>query len=155
MPMPMEQFDIQSNIENLEAVDRFVYELCDEKHILNYYATLVMPVLQGVRNAIVHGNQCDESKRVSIACGNCMGGVFFQIHDEGRGFDYAQYGDLPADSSKGDGIFMMRMLSDNMVYTDGGATLRLEFHIEGIETATSVERASRLNRFFANKQVLA
>lgn len=59
----MESFVIQSNSEGLSTVESYIGCFCDENHISNYSATIMVPVLQAVENAIVHGNGRDENKR--------------------------------------------------------------------------------------------
>lgn len=149
----MEQFQIQSNEKGLESLDQYIYAMCDEMHILNYFATLSVPVLQAAQNAIVHGNKNDETKRVTIECGDYCGGVYFEIQDEGNGFDFVRYGDLPEEGASGKGIFMMKQLSDRMVYTNGGSRVRLEFLIQGIESTWNIERQAALHRFFTHEEV--
>ncbi|MDO4216662.1 MAG: ATP-binding protein [Bacteroidales bacterium] len=143
----MKQFDIQSDEKYLDDVAKFIYELCDEMHILNYEATISMPVLQAVENAIVHGNHKDLSKIVHIECDDVRGGLSFLIQDQGNGFDFSKYGDIL--DNGGNGIFMMRKLSDKLEFLDGGRTVRMEFMIQGIEKTYAMERVSKLRGFFA------
>ncbi len=149
----MEMFTIQSDVALLPKVEDFVAHLCDEKNIHNYFATISMSVLHAVENAILHGNHADKSKQVTISSGNCMGGLYFEVHDEGCGFDYKQYGDIPIDGDRGEGMFMMRCLADRVVYSNGGSTVRLEYLIAGIDKAMATERSAVLKRFYAKEKV--
>ncbi len=149
----MEMFTIQSDVALLSKVEDFVAQFCGEKNVHNYFATISMSVLHAVENAIVHGNQCDSSKQVAISCGNCMGGLYFEVRDEGCGFDYRQYSEMPMDGDRGVGLFMMRCLADRVVYSDGGSTVRLEYLIAGIDKAMATERCAVLKRFYAKEKV--
>ncbi len=148
----MKQFNIQSDNKNIDVVAKFIYELCDEKHILNYEATISTPVLQAIENAIVHGNHNDPSKMVHVECDEIRGGISFLVKDEGDGFDYSQYGDIQDEG--GNGIFLMRSLSDKMEYLEGGRAVRMEFMIHGIEKTYAMERVAKLERFFAMDKTL-
>lgn len=148
----MESIAIQSNKDNIIRVEEFVSRFCDTKNIPNYYATISMSVLQAVENAIVHGNNSDSAKKVLIEAGDCRGGVYFVITDEGQGFDWASYGSLPAEGSKGDGIFLMKMLSDDLVFDANGSVVRMEFMVRGIDEARSVSRTNSLQNFFSKKK---
>lgn len=148
----MENLAIQSNKDNIVRVEEFISRFCDTKNIPNYYATISMSVLQAVENAIVHGNESNSSKKVIIEAGDCRGGVYFVVKDEGQGFDWSSYGNLPAEGDKGDGIFLMRMLSDNLSYEDGGRTVKMEFVVRGIDESHSTGRQNNLQRFFAKKK---
>ncbi len=151
--MYMKNIVIQSNVSNLSTVEQFLDTICDSMNISNYYATITMAVLQAVENAIVHGNNSDENKFVSIDCFKCRGGIAFTIEDEGEGFDFSTYSDLPMLEGKGDGIFLMKTLSDKCEFTEGGKKVRLEFMIQGIEALHSLERAATLQHFFKPKKV--
>lgn len=72
------------------------------------------------------------------------------MSDEGRGFDFRQYGDLPSgDSTTGEGIFIMKSLSDRMVFSDEGRMVRLEFDVAGIDPSDALERVAILQGRFA------
>ena len=101
-----------------------------------------------VENAIIFGNKNDISKQVIIECGECKGGVFFQIQDFGDGFDWNAHGNMPEKGREGEGIFMMKLLSDKMVYSDGGRNLRLEFYVQGIDVVQASNRSRILQTFY-------
>lgn len=149
----MERIVIQSNVSNLVQIEQFLDTVCVNMNIHNYYATISMAVLQAVENAIVHGNKSDESKRVSIKCSKCRGGISFVVEDEGDGFDYKDYVGFPMESGVGEGVFLMKTLADSCVFSKGGRRVKLEFMIQGIEQARSLERVATLRRFFETKKI--
>ena len=67
----MEKLVIQSDINNLVEVERFVSAVCDTYNVNNYAATISMSLLQAAENAIVHGNNSDASKSVTIVSDLC------------------------------------------------------------------------------------
>lgn len=143
-----ESFIIQSDVSNLPQVEERVFHFCRECNVGNYYSAVSVAALQAVENAIVHGNGSDASKTVTISMGTCRGGVFVEVCDEGSGFDYTQFGSLD-DDTQGEGIFVMRSLSDRMTFSDGGRQVRMEFDVAGIDPADALERASVLQAHFA------
>src|SRR5574344_298289 len=149
----MEKLVIQSNTTGLNTVERYLGILCEENNIANYFATISMPVLQAVENAIVHGNKSDETKTVMFECGYYRGGIYFSIEDQGDGFDVSQYGDIPMNGTRGEGIFLMKTLSDKMEYSKDGRCVRLEFAINGIDGAQALERTTALSHFFDYKRI--
>ncbi len=151
----MEKLVIQSNIDNLIEVERFVSVVCDSYNINNYAATISMSLLAAVENAIVHGNQGDLSRKVTITSDYCTGGVYFAVSDEGVGFDYAAYGKMPEQGSKGTGLYLMCTLSDRIVFSDHGSTVRMEFIVSGIEPSRALERIVRLHNYYAPRLVYA
>ncbi len=146
----IETFVIQSDIANLPAVEERLFHFCSDCNIGRYYSAVSVATLQAVENAIVHGNHSDTSKMVTLTFGTCCGGIFTEVIDEGMGFDYYRYGNLPSsDASTGEGIFIMQSLADKMTYSDGGRHIRLEFVVEGIDPAEALERITVLQQHFA------
>ncbi|MCR5445819.1 MAG: ATP-binding protein [Bacteroidales bacterium] len=140
-----EQFVIQSTIDSLPEVEERLFHFCRECHVGNYYSAVSVATLQAVENAVVHGNASQPSKTVTLTFGTCRGGLFVEVADQGAGFDYGRYGDLPADGrQEGEGIFVMRQLADRMTYSDGGRRVRLEFVVAGIDPADALERIAVL-----------
>lgn len=143
-----ESFVIQSDIANLPQVEERVFHFCRENNVGNYYSAVSVAAIQAVENAIVHGNGSDVAKQVSVIFGNCRGGIFIEVHDEGRGFDFSRYGSL-TDETSGQGIFIMKSLADRMTFSDEGRQVRMEFDVAGIDPADALERISALQAHFA------
>lgn len=144
-----ESFVIQSDIAALPAVEERLFHLCRECNVGNYYSTVSVAALQAVENAIVHGNANDVAKNVTITFGTCRGGIFVEVSDEGSGFDFSQFGQLPSgDDTVGEGIFVMKSLADKMEYSEGGRKVRMEFLVSGIDPAEARERIAVLQSHF-------
>jgi serine/threonine-protein kinase RsbW len=91
-----------------------------------------MAVREAITNAVVHGNQEDETKSVEVVFGCAENALEIQISDQGTGFDPASVPDPtePANILKtsGRGIFLMRTFMDEVDWIarpDGGTTVRL------------------------------
>ncbi len=145
-----ESFVIQSDIANLPQVEERLFHFCHENNVGNYYSAVSVAVMQAVENSIVHGNESDSSKKVSLMFDTCRGGICAEVSDEGRGFDFRQYGNLPSgESTQGEGIFIMKSLADRMTFSDEGRKVRLEFDVAGIDPSDALERASVLQAHFS------
>ena len=145
-----ETFVIQSDIANMPLVEERLFHFCRECNVGNYYSAVSVAVMQAVENAIVHGNGSDVAKEVSITFGTCRGGLFAEVADQGAGFDFERYGELPSGSqTAGEGIFVMKSLADRMTFSDGGRTVRLEFEVNGIDPADALERIAILQERFS------
>jgi serine/threonine-protein kinase RsbW len=91
-----------------------------------------MALREAVTNAVVHGNQEDETKSVEVAF-SCLGNALeIEISDQGEGFDPAGVPDPtePANILKtsGRGIFLMRSFMDGVEWfarPEGGTTVRM------------------------------
>lgn len=92
---------------------------------------IMIAVNEAIKNAILHGNKCDESKQVVITC-NCSSAVFrIHICDFGGGFDPESLPDPrnPDNLLKenGRGILMIRSLMDEVEFdvTENGTSVTL------------------------------
>lgn len=144
-----EHLVIQSDIALLPLVEERLFHFCHLCHVGNYYSAVSMATLQAVENAIVHGNGSDAAKEVDLTFGTCRGGLFVEVTDQGEGFDYGCFGDLPDAGSAGEGIFVMRQLADKVNYSEGGRCVKLEFSVAGIDPADAMERVAILQGHFA------
>ena len=150
-----ESFVIQSDIAVLPFVEERLFHFCRECNIGNYYSAVSVAALQAVENAIVHGNGNDATKEVTIEIGTCRGGIYVEVSDQGNGFDSSQFGILPSnDATTGEGIFVMKSLSDVMEYSDGGRRVRMEFIVSGIDPAEAMERIAILQSHYALVEVV-
>ena len=93
---------------------------------------IVMAVREAVTNAMVHGNQEDETKSVEVIF-KCLGNaVEIEVRDRGEGFDPTGVPD-PTDpvnilKTSGRGIFLMRSFMDEIEWSarpEGGTTVRM------------------------------
>ena len=151
----MEKLVIQSDINNLIEVERFVCGVCDSYNVNNYAAAISMSVLKAAENAIIHGNKSDAGKQVTITSDFSRGGLYFCVSDQGDGFNYSEYGNtLPLDG-KGTGLFMMRTLADKISFSDNGSTVRLDYIINGIDSSHALERIVTLRKLFMPQMVNA
>ena len=94
--------------------------------------TIDMAVREAVTNAMVHGNQEDETKSVEVIF-NCLGNALeIEVRDQGEGFDPTSVPD-PTDpanilKTSGRGIFLMRSFMDEVEWfarPEGGTTVRM------------------------------
>lgn len=151
-----ESLIVQSNEEGFREVEDFLDHTFDTYHVAHYAATIAVPVLQAVQNAIHHGNADDASRHVRLEVGHCRGGLFFEVSDEGKGFDYASHLSDGQSLEQGSrGLFLISTLSDRYVYSKGGCTLRMEFDIDGIIADDAVKRSSIMQHFYQREVVEA
>jgi len=77
-----------------------------------------MAVREAMVNAVVHGNQYNQHKRVRLALSATAGRLTITIADEGAGFDFESIPDPLAPENllrtSGRGIFLMRSFMDGV-----------------------------------------
>lgn len=128
----MESITINSNIENLRAVEAQVDKLSKKLGISDeVYGKILISTVEAVNNAILHGNKGIETKTVKVDF--IPDGTVFEVTvtDQGEGFDYNHLPD-PTDPANienlhGRGVFIMRSLADNIEYNPSGNQVRMKF----------------------------
>ena len=130
----LETLIIQSEVANISLVERLIddisakYQLHDD-----VYGKILLAVVEGVNNAIVHGNKLDSLKLVSIQYIVNEEFIEFIILDEGPGFDLSSIPDptKPENLEKthGRGVFLMNHLADEIQFLDGGNKVSMKFNL--------------------------
>ncbi len=128
------RIEIPALSENIRMIESFI-DNCKEKFQLNedIYGNIMIAVTEAVNNAIRHGNKNDSTKNVSLALTLEENLIKFKIEDEGKGFNYNNLPDPTApeniEKPGGRGIFLMKHLSDEVEFKEGGRVVELCFYI--------------------------
>jgi anti-sigma regulatory factor (Ser/Thr protein kinase) len=132
----MQNINIQipSLSDNIRIIESFI-DNAKEKFQLNddIYGNIMISVTEAVNNAIKHGNHNETSKNVSITLLLDDSQLKFRIEDQGIGFDYHNLPDPTApeniEKPGGRGIFLMKHLADEVLFTENGSVVDLVFYI--------------------------
>ncbi len=122
-------------IENIQIIESFIDNAKEDFEINDdLYGNIMISVTECISNAIVHGNQSNASKMVHLELQLEPGLLRCSIEDEGSGFDFNQLPD-PTDPENiekvgGRGIFLMKHLSDEVKFEEGGKKTVLSFYLE-------------------------
>jgi serine/threonine-protein kinase RsbW len=128
------RIEIPALTENIRMIESFI-DNAKEKYKLDddIYGNIMIAVTEAVNNAIKHGNQNDSTKNVALSLSLHEGLIKFKVEDEGRGFDHEHLPDPTApeniEKPGGRGIFLMKHLSDEVAFADGGRVVELSFYI--------------------------
>ncbi|MBO4751222.1 MAG: ATP-binding protein [Bacteroidales bacterium] len=147
----MEELVIQSNVNDLEKVESYLWDICEAKHITDYFGIISVPVVQAVKNSIEHGNHGDATKQVHISCDTIQSGLSISVTDEGEGFDFARSGDFPMNEGDHQGLYLIKHLADNVSYSQG--CLSMEFMLSGVDERYASRRRNVLENFGVRKYV--
>lgn len=127
------RLDIASRLDMLDMVQTVLSHLAgvvgfDEESV--HYMTVALR--ESVVNAVRHGNQGDEQRRVIVDFVVGDGVLDVRVQDEGKGFDPAAVPDPVAEENllkpDGRGIFFMRSFMDVVEYSfppGGGTVVRM------------------------------
>lgn len=127
--------EFTSDLSNISVVEKLIdnqsaaCELNDE-----VYGKLLLAVVEALNNAIVHGNKSDVNKKVTVSYTLDNEFIEYTITNEGEGFnpDILPDPTAPENIEKdcGRGIFLMRHLADDVIFSDKGRTVTLKFNLE-------------------------
>lgn len=129
------KISIPSLMENIKIIESFIdnakenFEINDD-----IYGNIMISVTECISNAIIHGNKGDKNKLVHLELLMEEDKLKFTIEDEGEGFDASILADPTApeniEKPGGRGIFLMRNLSDEVRFEDGGKITILSFYMD-------------------------
>lgn len=126
---------LPSNPDNLCKVEPFVHDVANRYKLSpDVHGNILISLTEAVTNAILHGNQADDNKCVSISLRRQKDALSIRVSDEGPGFDPNCIPDpTRADCLEkcgGRGLFLMRHLSDECRFTRNGSTVEMRFKLD-------------------------
>jgi len=125
---------IPSISDNIRMIESFIDNAKERFHLdEDLYGNIMIAVTEAVNNAIKHGNAGDSSKNVNLTLDLNEKLLKFTVKDQGKGFDYQNLPDPTApenlEKPGGRGIFLMKHLSDEVEFKEGGRTVILSFYM--------------------------
>jgi len=124
----------KSEIKNINLVERLIDDISAKYQLhSDVYGKLLLAVVEGVNNAIVHGNKLESDKDVVLQYEVTDTNIQFIISDSGPGFNYQNLPDptKPENIEKthGRGIFLMNHLADEIEFNDKGNEVKINFNL--------------------------
>ena len=123
---------ISSQLTNINEVRLFLEEVYDEFTLnKNSFNHVFIGISEVVNNAVLHGNRLDPEKKVFIRLNLCGNQLNIEVKDEGEGFCDSSLLDttIPENikSEHGRGIFILRQITDELIFKEGGRKVVLKF----------------------------
>jgi len=135
--MITKKLNIPSKVDSIKEVENLIDEISGELKITNtVYGNVLISVIEAVNNSIYHGNKLDPKKNVEITINYEKEKKFLQVRikDFGPGFNFEKVPDptSPENIEKlnGRGVFLMKRLTDDVVFHDNGSCVDLVFNID-------------------------
>lgn len=119
------KLNLVSRVDEIARLEPFVDELQKISDFDENKKNDVLLVLnEAVMNAIVHGNQNDPQKRITVQAHLNSQKLIFKVKDEGQGFDPSKLPD-PLDPENllkpgGRGVFLIHQYADEVHYSEKG-----------------------------------
>ena len=125
---------LTSDPRNVAAVESFVKRVVEEYKLTpDVHGNILISLTEAVNNAIIHGNDQDESKTVKIQFQKRIAVDGDGLRDGGGGFDYRNLPDPTAPENLtrvgGRGVFLMQQLSDKVRFHNNGSTVEMRFNL--------------------------
>ena len=128
------KMEFDSRAENINLVEKLVDDIREQFPLSeDLYGNMLVAVTEAVNNAIIHGNKANPDKKVKVDCSYKDDRLVFIIKDQGEGFNYSLLPDPTApeniENPNGRGIFLMKHLADQLIFSDYGRTVELGFKL--------------------------
>ena len=128
------QISLKSQPANIVLIEPFIEEVRKKLEIADeVYGNILVCITEAVNNAILHGNKSDITKEVTISIKKESNKLTCLIKDQGCGFDFSNLPDPTApeniENTGGRGIFLMKHLSDLVVFSNDGSKVEIQFRL--------------------------
>jgi len=128
------EIKIPSEIENISIIENIIDEISIELSLVtDLYGNIIIGTIEAVTNAIIHGNNLDKNKYVSVNFIYNKPYLNIKVSDEGSGFMFNNIPDPTQidniEKPDGRGVFLMKHLADEVSFDRDGATVNLKFKI--------------------------
>lgn len=128
------EISISSEIGNIVKVENFIDSFAGYFNLQpKVMGKISLSIIEAVNNAILSGNKRQPDKKVTITAEKINKQFRVTVSDEGEGFDYSIIPDptLPGniDKDKGRGLYLMKTLSDELIFENNGSEVTLVFNL--------------------------
>ena len=123
---------IESKVKCIGIIEKAIDEATSELGISSdNYGKILVSALEGVNNAILHGNNSDPGKMVDVEIVYRQKELRIKITDEGKGFRPSELPDPTIaenlETLNGRGVFLMSRLADKIRFSKKGNSVTLVF----------------------------
>jgi serine/threonine-protein kinase RsbW len=126
--------ELNSKPESLIKVESLIEDMKSRYNVSeDVFGNMLVALTEAVTNAIYHGNKSDPGKKVNLEYRHSPNAITFTVADEGPGFDYYNLPDPTApenlEKECGRGVFLMRHLTDQLIFSENGRVVELNFKL--------------------------
>ena len=148
---------LKSVPESINQVERLIEEICEDYNLNhNYLGCITVALTEAFTNALEHGNKRNSEKIIDMNFQKTSSGLYFNVKDEGEGFDYQKIPDVKDDGKEktfpGRGIFLIKTLADDVNFIGKGNEIEIGFKISSINFETAVDRIEKFKEYFETAQ---
>jgi len=128
------ELTLKSELSEISSLEEFLITICEECEVSDdVYPDIMLAVTEACTNGIIHGNQFDPSKVVTVKTTiNENNLLIFTVKDQGKGFDPNNLPNPVEEEnllkSGGRGVYLMKHYSGSVAYNDIGNEVTLSFN---------------------------
>jgi serine/threonine-protein kinase RsbW len=124
------KIELSSDFSQLNQIDAIVEQICEDYQLYDtYHGCLSMALHEAVKNAMIHGNKMDFSKKVILEFSLSQDDISIKVSDQGEGFNFQKEIELLDSCPKGNGLEIMQLTSDSLEFTNHGSTIEMKFQV--------------------------
>ena len=124
------QLVLQSDLSKIGAVDAFLEGIMLDFGIKEgFFGMMSVPLIECVKNGIVHGNKMDENKKVTIDFQIKESKLSFTVTDEGQGFDCENFLKHCSDDMEKKGLFVINKLAEDVTFFKNGSQISYKIDV--------------------------
>ena len=148
---------LKSVPESINQIERLIEEICEDYNLNhNYLGCITVALTEAFTNALEHGNKRNSEKIIDMNFQKTSSGLYFNVKDEGEGFDYQKIPDVKDDGKEksfpGRGIFLIKTLADDVNFIGKGNEIEIGFKISSINFETAVDRIEKFKEYSETAQ---
>ncbi len=126
---------LDSELDSICQVEKLIDSQSQTLNIDNeVYGKYMLSVVECVSNAIKHGNKLNRDKKVYVHYHITDKRIEVNVKDEGDGFNPDDLPDPTAEENLendcGRGIFLMKHLTDELIFEDEGRSVTMIFYLQ-------------------------
>ncbi|MCL2131886.1 MAG: ATP-binding protein [Lentimicrobiaceae bacterium] len=155
------QLIIQSDLSKMGEVDAFLEGIMLHFGIKeDFLGVLSLPLIECVKNGIVHGNKMDKNKTVAVDFQVKESKLSFTVTDEGQGFDYENFMKNCGETVGKNGLFVLNKLAEEVTFLKNGSQISYKidvpFSINSPANRTAIlqQKANKEEKIQVNLQYL-
>lgn len=124
------KIELTSEMTSLYKIEKIVEQISNEYHLNDtYFACLSMAVQEAVKNAIVHGNQLEKEKIVTVEFDFSYSTVSCSVSDQGIGFNTEEELLKIQHNPSGKGLEIMQLTTDSLNFANNGSIVNMTFEL--------------------------
>ena len=140
------QLILESDLSQMGKVDAFLESIVQHFGIKDDFAGILnLPLVECVKNAIIHGNKMNKHKTVVVDFQIKESKLSFTVTDEGQGFDYETILTHCDNAPEKNGLFIVNRLAEDIAFSKNGSQVSYKVNVP-FSVSSPVNRAAILQQ---------